>query len=153
MATPVVRGDNDSVYAREIKDVLGSLPPWLVRAARIDSFEITPDPLERGKEAEYEHGSRVIYVVPRLSGFALRHALIHELSHALDDNFDVSHYFGESPEWVTLSRTVLGRSDGVETFAESMTGHLLDSRMSHRANPKVAAFLDQSLQRLKRDYG
>jgi len=130
-------------------DVLNLLPRYLVRAARINNIIPSDRPKQYNETAQYEHITRNIYVVPNLPAEVMRRSMIHEIAHALDDNFGVGHYFGESPAWAELSRRMYGDVSVVETFAENMATHLLDPTFSRMVNPSVAKFMDEALTYLQ----
>ena len=139
-------------YERLIHAILRQLPPHIRYAAQLGRVIVTSRLRSAGQLAAYEHGTRNLYVSPGISRPQLKKALYHEVAHALDDNFGVGHYFGESPHWVFLSKALT--SDGpVEAFAAHMSEHLTNAPLHRRQAPVLAQFMDQALDHLKTHFG
>jgi len=131
-------------------DVLKQLPPYLFRAARIQNIVISERPRASNEMAQYEHGTRNIYVLPGLNADQIRKAMFHEIAHAIDDNFSVGHYFGESPAWAHLCQQLAPNLPTIEVFAEHMSQYLQGERST--IPPVVARFLAQALSYLERHF-
>lgn len=150
----MIRVENASpAYEKQIAQVVAGLPYYLVRGARIAQIIISRQPEESGERAQYEHGTRNLYLMPNLRGLELRRSLVHEVAHAIDDNFGPGHYWGESPHWIMLHRS-LGRPEehSVETFAELMMEYLLNPLGLRRSLPRIAAFMAGALRYLEQQF-
>lgn len=128
-------------------DVLKQLPPYLFRAARIQNIVISERPRASNEMAQYEHGTRNIYVLPGLNADQIRKAMFHEIAHAIDDNFGVGHYFGESPAWAYLCQRLAPNLPTIEVFAEHMAQYLQGDRQ--RIPPPIDRFLSEALHHLR----
>ena len=138
-------------YRDQILKIIGSLPEHVVSAAAIAEVIVTMSPAHVREWAQYQHITRNLYVQPRLGPGLLKRSVVHEIAHALDDNFGVGHYFGESPHWVTLSNRLYGpEASPVETFADAMSDYLLDPVRVRASLPTVAVFLAKVLDYLKK---
>ena len=126
-------------YEGLIARTISQLPRHFVRAARVAQIIITRKPAAENEVAQYEHGTRNIYLLPSLTPIRLKRSLIHELAHAVDDNFGVLHYWGESPHWIKLHHSLgaVGVPE-VESFAEMMMQFLLNPVRFRRTSPVVA---------------
>lgn len=133
-------------------DILTQLPPYIIKAARVSAIIVSERPRASNEMAQYEHGTRNIYVLPNLQPEMLKKAMYHEIAHALDDNFGVGHYFGESPAWATLSKQLNPEYPTIEMFAEHMGQHLQDQVGHRKAMPTIARYLDYALAYLQQQF-
>jgi hypothetical protein len=134
-------------YERAIRRCIATFPPWFVSAARVSKIIITSRPEIREQIAQYEHGSRHLYIYPGIGSMLLK-AVGHELSHGVDDNFESSHFFTSSETWKHIHRNQ-GAFDipkyelePLEYFADMVTKlHLMGIDKMRTTNPDEMSYL------------
>lgn len=142
---PVV-GANPTM-ARLIRGSLAKYPGFFVRAARLNRIIVSNRPDVRAQIAMYEHGTRDLYVWVGV-GDILHKAVGHELGHAVDDIFDVGHYFTGSLEWQKIHRNQSHfdlpkyQEEALEYFADMVTKvFILGPQKLATTNPDEVRFI------------
>jgi|FreactcultureFD7_1027221.scaffolds.fasta_scaffold00620_17 hypothetical protein len=132
---------------RAISMALYRYPVWMVRAARISKIVVTDRPEIRDQIAQYEHGTRIMWVWSGVGDLLLK-ALGHELAHGVDDNFGSLHYFTSVPEWAAIHKNQpyfdidKYRDEPLEYFADMVVKTLLlGSDKMATINPEETRFI------------
>jgi hypothetical protein len=138
-----------AAYERRIREALVFVPSWFVSAARIARIEVSTRPDVREQIALFEHGSRVLFVSPNVGGL-LQKAIIHELSHGVDDVFGQPHYFSSMDAWLRIHRAQgyfdipKYRTEPLEYLADQLAKWWIWGSMKFRVtHPQEAHFIEK----------
>lgn len=128
-------------YESHIRHILGRLPDWYTKSARVSRIVVTNDPKVAIQVAMYSHGSRDIQIAPGV-GTMLERSLTHELAHGIDDGAPAlsAHRFSRSSGWMEAHRQAMGfeipkyRDEPQEYFADMLSKFVLNMAGSQTGN-------------------
>lgn len=153
--------EGSSSYARTIREVVGALPAWYVRAARVSRIEVSSAPEVRDQVAMYEHGSRRVRVAPGIGKDFLTRALAHELGHGCDDYSDHPHFFSSADAWQRIHAMQMSFDhpkygvEALEYFADIFSKIILrgTTRLAVTNPYEVKFFSEWVIPTLQKEFG
>jgi hypothetical protein len=145
---------------RLVRKALDSVPDFVIKAARIARVESSTREDVVQQLAMFEHGSRKLFISPKIpTGIAVK-AVIHEMGHAIDDNPQHPHYYSSSDAWGVIHRDQpyfdipKYGAEPLEYFADCFAKYFVMSREANMiARPKETQYIELVLQDLEQRFG